>query len=214
LVDVGAEITPYKIRKANNYFMEAALQRTGLFDVDSFHFADNKKVLWTQLKVILESFDCLVLSGGVSMGKFDLIPQVMEELGVKVLFHKVQQKPGRPFWYGVSQDKKPVFALPGNPLSTQMCIYRFVIPHLVKALGIELKPKVAVLMKDFKPDTKFTYYLPVKVHFNKKGILEAEPVLPGGSGDFASTALSDGFIELPDGGKLVKKGFCAHFYEW
>ena len=58
------------------------------------------------------------------MGKFDYVPQVLNELNVKVLFHKVRQKPGKPFWFGKTKTGKPVFALPGNPVSTQICAYR------------------------------------------------------------------------------------------
>ncbi len=73
------------------------------------------------------------------MGEFDYVPKVLLQLGIKQSFHKVSQKPGKPFWFGMAKNGKPVFALPGNPVSTQICAYRYVIPYLKKASGLEVK---------------------------------------------------------------------------
>lgn len=214
LVDIDVPLEPYQIRKANSYFIQAAMRKTQLFDTDLFHFKDNLKVLNRQIGALLERYDVLVLTGGVSMGKFDLIPQVMEELKVKVLFHKVQQKPGKPFWFGISADGKPVFALPGNPVSTQMGTYRYVIPHLQKAMGVEPRREFVSLSEEFQPDTKLAFFCPVKLEDTADAKLTARPQIFKGSGDFASLAGSDGFIEIAPDTEKIKQGTVARFYRW
>ena len=82
----------------------------------------------------------LVLSGGVSMGQFDFVPSVLTELGAKLVLHKVEQRPGRPMWFGVSARGKPIFALPGNPVSTLVCATRYVLPALRQASGLAAAP--------------------------------------------------------------------------
>jgi molybdopterin molybdotransferase len=79
------------------------------------------------------SADILVLSGGVSAGKFDLVPQVLAELGVELVFHKIALRPGKPLWFGVKDDggrRTLVFALPGNPVSSLVCFELFVRPAI------------------------------------------------------------------------------------
>jgi molybdopterin molybdotransferase len=138
----------------------------------------------------------LILSGGVSQGKFDFIPGVLEELGVKKIFHQVSQRPGKPFWFGASGKGKIVFALPGNPVSTFMCFNRYVKPWIQKSLGVETKNQFAVLATDFSFTPKLTYFLQVAVK-NEEGRLVAYPNAGGGSGDFENLKNIDGFLELP-----------------
>ena len=215
IVDIDADIKPYQVRKSNSYFIKSALDNTRLFNSSAFHFKDDRKILLRQIAAILDEFDVLVLTGGVSMGKFDYIPGVMEELGVKLLFHKVKQKPGRPFWFGKSKKHQPVFALPGNPVSTQVGIMRYVIPSLKTSLNLKNIPEeYAVLSRDYQPDTLLTFFLTVQLTYNKKGTLEAYPVATGGSGDFAGTAVCDGFMELPANLGLIKAGFSGKVYRW
>ncbi|WP_237717928.1 molybdopterin molybdotransferase MoeA [Pontibacter sp. BAB1700] len=115
LVDVNQNPSPYQIRRSNSYMVKAALEKYGL-QADLLHIADDQSQLKARLQDCLERYDVLILSGGISMGKFDYVPQVLEELAVEKLFHKVQQRPGKPFWFGVHAGGAVVFALPGNPV--------------------------------------------------------------------------------------------------
>jgi molybdopterin molybdotransferase len=216
LVDVDAEgIEPFQVRKSNSYFCRCALDQTRLFRSSTFHFRDNKKVLLRQISAIMEEFDVLVITGGISMGKFDFIPEVMRVLNVDIIFQRVKQKPGKPFWYGRTKRNQPVFALPGNPLATQIGLYRHVIPNLKLALGAQAeKVQVARLAGEFEKDTPFAFFLLVNAQSNKEGELVAEPVMTGGSGDVASAAAADGFIELPASPQKFPKGYCAPFYRF
>ena len=126
---------------------------------------------------------------------FDFVPEVLTTLGVKKLFHGVSQKPGKPFWFGVS-DKHTVFALPGNPVSTYMCFYRFIKPWIQKSYGTDYFFPQVILAKDFSFKPSLTYFLQVKIK-NESGKLTAYPAPGGGSGDFANLKEVDGFLELP-----------------
>jgi molybdopterin molybdotransferase len=195
LVDIDQQPLPHQIRRSNNYAIQAAMKAMGWGGLN-YHLPDEKNILFTEIKSILEKNDVLILSGGVSKGKFDFIPTVLEELGVKKIFHQVSQRPGKPFWFGVSNDGKIVFALPGNPVSTFMCFHRYVKPWIQKSLGIKSKDQFAVLATDFSFAPKLTYFLQVAV-VNENGKLMAYPNAGGGSGDFANLKGIDGFLELP-----------------
>jgi len=215
LVGIHQKVEPYQIRQSNSYAMQSALRLCGYDHVTRFHIRDDKDELKKRLKEALENFDVLILSGGVSMGKFDYIPEVLKTVGVEVLFHKVKQRPGKPFWFGKNGDGKPVFALPGNPVSTQIGVYRYILPYLNRAIGARAAPEeFAVLDEAVEIKTAFTYFLPVKVESESNGRLVALPVFPNGSGDYASLARSDGFIELPPDTYQLPKGTVARLYRW
>lgn len=194
LVEIEDSPLPHQIRKSNSYALVAALNKLGC-QADQFHLKDDEQELSVKLKSILEKYGLIVLSGGVSKGKYDFVPQVLESLGVKKLFHGVSQRPGKPMWFGVSQ-KSFVFALPGNPVSTFMCFHRYVKPWLCKSMGEEIKLHYAVLAKEFFFTPSLTYFLQVKIE-NENGKLAAYPDAGGGSGDFVNLLDVDGFLELP-----------------
>src|SRR5688572_687879 len=137
LVDVREIPLPHQIRRSNTYAIEAGMQPLK-WNAKHFHFPDDKSVLLKSLETILNDNDLLILSGGVSKGKFDFIPKVFEELGVKKLFHHVNQRPRKPFWFGASTEGKTVFALPGNPVSTYMCFYRYIRPWILKSVKVKV----------------------------------------------------------------------------
>jgi molybdopterin molybdotransferase len=97
--------------------------------------SDDRILLTTRISGLLSECDVLILSGGVSAGRFDYVPSVLSDLGVRRIFHKVAQRPGKPLWFGMSSDGKPVFALPGNPVSTLVCLVRYVLPALDQLCG-------------------------------------------------------------------------------
>ncbi len=201
LVDVGKSVQFYQTRKSNSHALKAILTKTGYSNAKMFHIKDNIKQLTVQSRKVLKDFDVVILSGGVSMGKFDYVPLVLKDLKVKVLFHRVAQKPGKPFWFGKTTDGKPVFALPGNPVSTQMCACRYVLPYLKKASGVSKSLHAwASLAENFAVKTDLAYFLPVRLSSGQEGKLQAHPVANySGSGDYAALADADGFAEFPSG---------------
>ncbi|QSE96008.1 molybdopterin molybdotransferase MoeA [Fulvivirga lutea] len=194
LVPVEDEPKEYQIRQSNSHVFKSSLDQIGM-DAQVFHIVDDKETLKGRIKDILEEFDALILSGGVSKGKSDFVPEVLEELGVTKHFHRVAQRPGKPFWFGTVKNKS-VFALPGNPVSTFLCFNKYILPWLRKSYRLEEKIQLAQLEEDFSFKPDLTYFLQVKVN-NEKGMLKATPVKGQGSGDLANLVLADGFIELP-----------------
>ena len=149
------------------------------------------------------------------MGRFDLVPSVLNELGVRTVFHKVAQRPGKPLWFGVAQSGPAVFALPGNPVSTLVCLSRYVIPALLAAMG-ETNPAVRKipLAAAVTVASKFMQFVPVRTEVDDWGRDWAHPRVTNGSGDFTSLAGTDGFVELPAGPNTYPKGFVATVYRW
>ena len=109
----------------------------------------------------------LVLSGGVSAGRYDHVPSVLAEIGVRRVFHQVSQRPGRPLWFGVDARGVMVFALPGNPVSVLVCLARYVIPALAAACGARalIRQQVA-LARAFEFRAPLTCFLPVSLEYD------------------------------------------------
>ena len=195
LVDVKDTPTPWQVRRSNSYALQSALREMG-GDAACYHLEDERNSMEHALVKILESHDVLILSGGVSRGKFDFVPEALEAIGIRKLFHQVSQRPGKPFWFGRSEAGKVAFALPGNPVSTFMCFYRYVRPWILKSIGTSHEQESAVLSKDYTFSPPLTCFLQVSVS-NEAGRIVAAPVPGGGSGDFANLKNVDGFLELP-----------------
>ncbi len=215
LVEIDQSVKPFEIRRSNTCALAAGFALNGYRDTKRFHIPDDQKKLFADLKRILQKYDVVVLSGGVSKGQLDFVPNVLEKLGVTVLFHKVQQRPGGPLLFGKTSDGKPVFGLPGNPVSTQICLYRYVLPYLNKAIGLPPGPEhYAALSEPLEIKTALTYFLPVAVKSVKDGRLIASPVSPQNSGDLVSLTKADGFTELPPETFRFNKGSAHRFYGW
>jgi len=205
LVPVNQVPEPYQIRSSNSYALAAALTRWGIV-ADIHHIKDNKTTLKKELSAIIKKSDVILLSGGVSKGKADYLPEVLSEAGVSKVFHGVAQKPGKPFWFGQMEDKKFVFAFPGNPVSTFMCFYRYFVPWLASCFRLKQQVKYARLATDFEFPSSLTYFLQVKATINESGEIWAQPKSGGGSGDLANLLFANGFLELPPRSSTFRKG--------
>ena len=215
LVEPGDPILPHQVRRSNAYGIVAALRQHGFQRVADDHIQDDAAELKQRLKFHLETHDVLVLSGGVSMGKFDLVPKVLEELGVHTIFHKVAQRPGKPLWFGVASSGAAVFGLPGNPVSTFVCLARYVLPALFASLGRSpLAPEKMALGAPVTVTPALTYFLPVRVELDDWGRAWAMPRPTNGSGDFTALEGTDGFVELPPGPNTYPKGFVTRLHRW
>jgi molybdopterin molybdotransferase len=131
------------------------------------------------------------------MGRADFVPEVLADLGVKVNFHKISQRPGKPMWFGTGSGGQAVFALPGNPVSALVCCRQYVIPALAKASAETAgMPEFASLAADitFKPE--LTCFQPVRLISNAGGQVLAMPVKTNTSGDFTALSGTDGYVEL------------------
>jgi molybdopterin molybdotransferase len=216
LVDVTeVDVPSHRIRRSNDSALAAALRLRGLKDVTACHVPDDPERLRDETARLLSESDVLVLTGGVSMGAFDYVPRVLHAVGVKALFHKVRQRPGKPLLFGLGREGQSVFALPGNPVSALVCLYRYVLPQLEKAMGIEAAPpERAALDRAYDARTDLTCFLPVRVSTDETGRLLAEPRPTNSSGDFASLVGTNGFVELEAGRREFPAGYAAPLIRW
>mgnify|MGYP001163271341 FL=1 len=215
LVEVDAPVAPHQIRRSNDYALRAALIAAGYPRVERLHFRDVKHEVEHLLWHTLAEYDVVLITGGVSKGKYDFLPAALAAQGVKKIFHGVAQRPGKPFWFGVSARRTPVFALPGNPVSAYTCLHRYVLPALAHASGAAPAPlRTAALASPITFKPPLAYLLPVKLTSGPRAELLATPDPTNTSGDFAGLVNTDGFVELPADTTEFPLGFTARFWPW
>ncbi len=202
---VGVDETPltHQIRRSNVFTLVSLLEKLNISS-ETAHLTDDKPILKEKIKEYLQDFDVLLFSGAVSKGKYDFLPEVFDELGVEKLFHKVGQRPGKPFFYGKTE-RSNVFGFPGNPISTFVNCLAYFYPWYYKSVGIEQQEENAILADDVSFKPSLTYFLQVKLSY-RYGHLIATPISGNGSGDLASLVSTDAFIKLPTQQSEFKKG--------
>lgn len=215
LVDVNAAVAPHQIRRSNDYALRAMLAAAGQPRVERFHLRDLQAEIEHRLWHIVAEYDVVLLTGGVSKGKFDFLPPVLAHLGVRKLFQGVAQRPGQPFWFGLSARHTPIFALPGNPVSSTVCLHRYVLPALGKMSGLAAgAPQYAILTEGVAYGFPLAYFLPVKLAADDDATRRATPAAVNTSGDFAGLTGTDGFLELPAGPQELDAGTRARYWPW
>lgn len=205
LVDIDETPLAHQVRRSSNYGAQNVLKQWGI-DSKQYHLKDDKALMVEEISRILEAYELVVITGGVSRGKFDYLPEVLDELGLTKHFHKVKQRPGKPFWFGTAQNGSTVFALPGNPVSSFVCANAYIRPWLKASQHIPYQLPLVKLMNDviFKPD--LTYFLECSTRVSSEGVIEAQTFKGNGSGDFANMTQADGFVVLPQGKTNFKAG--------
>ncbi len=216
LVDVAEPVLPHQIRSSNGRAIQAAITLHQCGYATRTRLRDEPADLLATISRLHAENDVLILSGGVSMGDFDFVPGALDHLGAKRVFHRIDQKPGRPMWFGVSRDGKPIFALPGNPVSTLVCLSRYVIPALRTSLGdVNIQTEIASLSANVTDGPKdWTYFVPVTLQWQRDGRLLATPHKINTSGDFASLAGTDGIAELGIDENARNIGSPVAIYKW
>jgi molybdopterin molybdotransferase len=189
LVEIDEEPESFQLRRSNVYALDGFMKMCGA-SANLFHLNDDAEMLRDRLSHILNDHSVVILSGGVSKGKYDLVPEVLSQLGVKCHFHRITQKPGKPIWFGTSA-QSVVFALPGNPVSALACAARYIGPFLS---GSAVTRQIT-LSAEVSSHDKLSLLLPVALSAHHSG----EVITFNGSGDFASLSRADGFIEVPSG---------------
>lgn len=215
LVPAGKPIEPHQIRLSNGPAIQAMLRTRGYADCDHDHLIDDLEVLRDRIADHLDIADILILSGGVSMGKADYVPEVLATLGVKMVFHKVSQRPGKPMWFGLGSNGQVVFALPGNPVSALVCCRQYVLPALEAASALTATPpEFASLATDVRFEPDLTCFQPVRVLSNAAGQSLAMPVKTNTSGDFTALSATDGYVELAKETSFFPAGTSVFLHRW
>lgn len=197
LVPIDQTPAPHQIRRSNAFMLQAALKRIG-WDADLMHLPDEKSIMINLLEKAFQKYQLLLFSGAVSKGKFDYLPQVLKDLGVQEHFHKVRQRPGKPFWFGTTSQDHYVFAFPGNPVSSFMCCYTYLMPWIHESQNAMQSFRTARLAVDMKFDKPLTLFQQVRTTTDDEGVLWAHPIRSHGSGDFVNLVNGDGILIFPE----------------
>ena len=215
LVGVDQPLREGQIRGSNDRALAAAMRERGFDDVQLARVADDLAATTATLAELLQIREVLVLSGGVSVGQRDYVPEALRLLGVQQIFHRIAQRPGKPMWFGIGPQGQAVFALPGNPVSVLVCAARYLLPALQAATGQAIEPPPQLCL-DSAVDSlaALTLFVPVRVHHAADGRTMAAPLRPGTSGDFSALPRTQGFVELPPGMAGAPVGTRAAFYRW
>ncbi len=210
LVDIDKKPLLHQIRRSNTYSIYGALGELGITPI-LLHIEDDMDLLRQKLAVVIDEMDVVILSGGVSKGKFDFLPQVLSEMGVEKIFHRVAQRPGKPFWFGAhAQAKTLIFSFPGNPVSTFYNFYLYFKPWLLKSIGASLPNQEVMLNKSLENNSDLTVFAGVKTHYTN-GKVTASPVVGNGSGDLVNLSQIDGFVQLDPEQKQFSEGTLVPF---
>jgi molybdopterin molybdotransferase len=201
LVDVDGAPGPFQIRNSNNVSLAAQVALSGAEPVMIGHARDEIADLRARIEQGLQ-FDMLLLSGGVSAGKYDLVENVLSELGAEFLFDAVAIRPGKPVVFGWCRGK-PVFGLPGNPVSTMVTFELFVVPAIEKLLGIAPRPLPvfkARLAHPLNEKGGVAHFLPARLTWPSSATdsADAAPVVEAllweGSGDIGAVVRGNCFL--------------------
>ena len=199
ILDSHEEMASGKIRNSNGPMLVALARQSGLSDINSYNVGDTEDELRKQL-IEAEQSDIIVLSGGVSMGKFDIVPKILADLGVELIFNRVKQKPGKPLLFG-KKGSRLYFGLPGNPLACHMCFHRYLSPVICK---IQAKPCISVsrpgiLQEDIMVKGSRLMFQLVRIEESGGSGVKIFPLKGRGSADIFAPAHANGYISLVPG---------------
>jgi molybdopterin molybdotransferase len=194
IIPIDASPGPFQIRNSNSVSLGAQVRDAGGEPVLLGNASDCIESLGDKIQLgLLE--DLLVLSGGVSMGKYDLVEDVLKSLGATFYFDAVAIRPGKPAVFAMCNEK-PVFGLPGNPVSTMVTFELFVVPAIDLLSGAPARPLPflkATLAEAMKEKTGMTHFLPARVQFDS-GEARVKPLPWQGSGDTVTMAKANCFL--------------------
>lgn len=202
LQEPGKPLKPGQIYESNTIALMALLDQMQFKTSWVKKVKDNKNQLLNSFQKALNRCDVLMITGGISVGEYDFVASVLKSLKVKTVFHKVAQKPGKPFYFG-TKGKKLVFALPGNPASVMTCFYEYVFPALRKCSGNSdclLRTGIRILQNTYEKKAGLTHFL--------KGLATTETVeiLPGQESYLLNSfAQANCLVTLPADSEGAKK---------
>lgn len=206
LVDIDGELSPEKIISSNSYSGAAQVIESGGIPMQIGIAKDTKEDLTEKFNAAMRA-DIIVSSAGVSVGDYDFVKDVMEEIGVTIDFYQVAQRPGRPFTFGTA-GRKLFFGLPGNPVSSMITFEQYVRPAILKMTGhtrIFRKTIKAILQENIKKKQGLRYFLRVRVNY-EDGRFTAITTGEQGSGILKSMVQANGIMVLPEDSTSIKKG--------
>jgi molybdopterin molybdotransferase len=213
LVDAGEVPGPGQIRDANAHSLRAQIAAMGAEPVVFARVPDTREAVRSALDQALTQADVVLTNGGVSVGDYDFVKDVLQQMGAELVFWRVKQKPGKPmaFW---TLDSKRIVGLPGNPVSCMVCTEEYVRPLVRRMMGHALlyRPvRTAILDERYAKgaDAGRTHFVRVRLQ-ERDGVLHATLTGPQGSGILTSMALAVGIAVLPEKTPVVEAGQIVH----
>jgi len=206
LVDVDEGMDEVKIVSSNSYTLAAQVKECGAIPIQLGIAKDRKEEIQEKLQQGIRA-DVLISSAGISVGDYDFVKDALKDLGMKMIFWKVAMKPGKPiaFW---TMDGKPVFSLPGNPVSSMVSFEQFVRPSLLKMMGHRqlFRPIIeAVLKEDIRKEPGRMHFIRAFVSFEKEHYV-VTTTGDQSSGILKSMVGANGLIVIPEDRGTVKTG--------
>lgn len=200
LVLPGGKIEGGQIFESNSFALGTALRAMGISPVSVEIVEDDESAIIQSITNSLES-DIVILTGGASVGLYDLVPSSLEKCGVQKIFHKVKQKPGKPFYFGMYNDTL-VFALPGNPAAVLSCFYEYITPAIGRFTGRQYQKRLKmILAHDFQKKPGLTHFMKGKTKGNTVFILDSQESYLMNSFSYA-----DALVELEEDREVFLKG--------
>lgn len=200
LISPGEKLELGKIYESNAQMLQSVLRESDISDLDIHKSVDTLEETVSKVGLILEKSDIVIITGGISVGDYDFVAEALKKNDIEKVFHKLNQKPGKPFYFG-KKGSKLVFALPGNPAAVLTCYYQYVLPAIQKTMGNEFvgldsqffKSKSAISKSNSREQFLKGYY--------EDGFVE---VLEGQSSAMLHTfATSNALVYVPADKKLV-----------
>jgi molybdopterin molybdotransferase len=170
----GKQIREGQVYESNVFFLQAALKPFAEFQIPVFYLEDNLEIIKRELSLNINHYELIIVTGGVSVGDYDFVRKAADGAGIHCVFHRVKQKPGKPLYFGVKENKI-VFGLPGNPASVVSCFYEYVLPAIRFMMHQPQEElQYARLTNDFKKVKGLTQFLKAYYADGEVEILEAQ----------------------------------------
>ena len=206
LVDVDGDLAEGKIVSSNSYTLAAQVKDCGAISVQLGIAKDRKEEIKEKLLQGLRT-DVLISSAGVSVGDYDFVKEVLNDLGMEMVFWKVAMKPGMPLAFGTIEGK-PVFGLPGNPVSSMVSFEQFVRPSLLKMMGHRqiFRPIIeAILKEEIHKEPGRRHFVRASVSFERDHYVVTITGAQG-SGILRSMVKANGLVVIPEDREIVRAG--------
>lgn len=208
----GSEPTSSQIRDSNGPMLLAALRDLGVLHATYLHAGDHREELLTALEQTADR-DLVLLSGGVSVGNYDLVPGVLAAFGAELVFHKVRQKPGKPLLLARKKEQL-LFGLPGNPLACHFCFHRYVTAAMRGLQGDAVSPAslVGFLAEPVQPNAGRTHFVTARSQpDSRSGTWRLRPVPGVSSADIFGAVEANCYLEVPPGNGSLDAGQSVRF---
>lgn len=217
LREAGQSVQPYQIRNSNGPTLSAALGQWGFGKPVHVRLADRLDTLTRELSRAVAAVDVVLLTGGMSVGRYDLVRDAVEAIGASVVFHGVAMKPGKPLLYAVKDGDRHLFGLPGPPLSAMTGFFEFVLPALRRLSGLgplHCRPRLYLpLSTPLTSKGGRVRLIPGVVQYGDQG-LQVTAFPARSSSDLVGGGNADGVVVVPPDALEMAAGQLVEFHPW